>query len=57
MRGVEWSDSEILRAQALREQGCTSKIIAEIISAEFKTRRTRNSVVGQLYRLRKESEQ
>lgn len=51
----DWKDDEVLRAVDLHEAGYTAKSIAVLLNEEFGTTRSRNAVIGRLYRLRKES--
>lgn len=57
MRGTPWSDDEALRAQWLREAGYGSTKIAEILKSEYGTPRTKNAVIGFLYRIQQEAKQ
>lgn len=54
MRGTPWSDCEALRAQELRSAGYGSTQIAKALSLAYGTPRTKNSVVGLLWRIQQE---
>lgn len=52
-----WSDDEILQAQGLRDAGYGSTQIAKILNLAHGTKRTKNSVIGMLWRIRQEAGQ
>jgi len=51
LTGPRWAEDQVAALQILAGEGCTGGQIASAIAERFGVRRSRNAVIGKLYRL------